>query len=117
SNLPARLPTAACDCLLRRHDGLADDHDHLTAIAGYILAHKKDSLNARDCYRDIHQLRSKRLREDIEPLLGKLEAFGWLNRTPGRRPSDHPVFMVNPEVHKRFADRAEAEAKRRKSAK
>lgn len=104
-------------CLLRRHDGLADDHDHLTAIAGYILAHKKDSLNARDCYRDIHQLRSKRLREDIEPLLGKLEAFGWLNRTPGRRPSDHPVFMVNPEVHKRFADRAEAEAKRRKSAK
>jgi Protein of unknown function (DUF3987) len=94
--------------------GLADDHDHLTAMAGYILAQKKESLNARDCYRDIHQLRSKRVREDIEPLLGKLEAFGWLNRTPGRRPSDHPVFTVNLEVHKRFADRAEAEAKRRK---
>jgi hypothetical protein len=94
--------------------GLADDQDNLTAIANYVLAHKKEVITIRDVYRDIRPLRSKRVREDIEPLLSKLEAFDWLARTPGRRPSDPPIFWVNPEVHKRFADRAEAEVKRRK---
>jgi DNA-binding PadR family transcriptional regulator len=92
--------------------GLADDQNNLTAIADYILAHKKESLSIRDVYRDVRPLRSKRVRQDVEPLLDKLEALGWLERIiTGRR--DQLLFRVNPEVHTRFADRAAAEVERR----
>ena len=36
-----------------------------------------------------------------------------MTRVPGPRPSDPPHWVVNPAVHQKFAERAEAEKKRR----
>jgi hypothetical protein len=92
--------------------GLSDEHDRLTAVAGYILAHKLERVTNRDVQRGDRTMR--RLdRRDIESIFDQLDALGWINRTPGPRPSDPPHWIVNPECHRRFHDRASKEAERR----
>jgi hypothetical protein len=44
----------------------------------------------------------------------QLEALGWVTAVPGRRPSQSPVWVVNPEVHRRFEARAQKEAAHRR---
>ena len=92
--------------------GLANDHDRLANVADYILAHKLERITNRDVQRGDRSMRSLK-RHETEAIFEQLEALGWVTRTPGPRPSDPPHWVVNPVVHQKFAERAEAEKKRR----
>lgn len=92
--------------------GLSDDHDRLTAIAGYILTQKLDHITNRHVQRGDRTMRGLKEHE-IRPLFEQLEALGWLNRVDPPRPSSPPHWKVNPAVHAKFADRAVREAERR----
>jgi hypothetical protein len=93
--------------------GLADEHDRLTAVAGYILARRLDRITSRDVQRGDRTMRGLE-RRDIDSVFSQLEALGWLLRSPGARPGDPPIWNVNPEVHRRFEQRAQQEAERRR---
>ena len=95
--------------------GLSDDHDRLTAIAGYILTHKLERITNRDVQRGDRTMRGLKDHE-IRPLLEQLDALGWLERLEPPRPSSPPHWRVNPAVHQKFADRAASEAERRQDA-
>ena len=84
----------------------------LSDIAGYILARKLERITNRDVQRGSKGMRSLKQR-DVEGLFEQLDAFGWLTRVPGPRPSYPHHWVVNPAVHQKFAKRAEAEKKRR----
>jgi hypothetical protein len=92
--------------------GLADGHERIVAVAGYILAHKLERVTNRDVQRGDRTMR-KLERRDIESVFEQLDAFGWVSRLPGPRPSDPPHWQVNPEVHRKFAERGKQEKKRR----
>jgi hypothetical protein len=92
--------------------GLADEHDRLAAVAGYILAHKLERVTNRDIARGDGTMR-KLTRRDTEGVFEQLEALGWVAPTPGPRTTH---WVVNCEVHKRFADRAAKEGVRRSDA-
>jgi Protein of unknown function (DUF3987)/Bifunctional DNA primase/polymerase, N-terminal len=92
--------------------GLSDDHERLASVAGYILAHKVERLTNRDVQRGCRTMR-KLERRDTEAVFEQLEALGWVTRTPGPRPTDLR-WIVNPAVHQKFAERAKAEAERRR---
>lgn len=95
--------------------GLSDDHDSLTAIAGYILAHKVDRITNRDVQKSIRSMR-KLTDQETRPLFEQLAALGWLDRIDPPRPSSPPHWQVNPAVHQKFADRAKDETNRRNAA-
>jgi hypothetical protein len=91
---------------------LSDDHDRLTKVAGYILARKLSRITNRDVQRGNNAMRGLE-RQEIESIFDQLEALGWLTRTPGPLWSKPPHWLVNPEVHRRFAERAAREATER----
>jgi hypothetical protein len=95
--------------------GLSDEHERLTAVAGYILARKLERVTNRDVAHGDRTMR-RLTKRDIDAVFEQLDALGWVDRTPAPRPSDPPHWIVNPEVHKRFHTRAVAEAKRRAAA-
>jgi hypothetical protein len=92
--------------------GLSDEHDRLTAVAGYILAHKLKVLTNRDIQRGDRTMRNLK-KYDVENVFHQLDALGWVNRMAGIRPTDPPRWAVNPEVHRLFQERAAQEAERR----
>jgi hypothetical protein len=92
--------------------GLSDDHDRLTAVAGYILAHKLDRVTNRDLARSIRTTRGL-TRFETDKVFEQLDALGWVSPVPGLRPRDPPHWIVNPEVHRLFAERAKQEGARR----
>jgi hypothetical protein len=92
--------------------GLSNEHDALTAIAGYILAHSPERITYRDCMRGDTIMKKLKPR-DAEVLFEQLHGLGWVTRTPGPRPSTQPHWIVNPVVHEKFAERGKAEAERR----
>ena len=55
-------------------------------------------------------------RLDIERIFQQLDALGWVNRIAGSRPTDPPRWLVNPEVHRLFAQQAAREAAERAQA-
>jgi Protein of unknown function (DUF3987) len=87
--------------------GLSDDHERLTAVAGYILAHKLQRVTNRHVQRGGHTMR-RLTRQETESIFEQLDALGWVTRTPSPRPAAPPHWIVNPEVHRRFAGRANA---------
>jgi Protein of unknown function (DUF3987) len=92
--------------------GLANDHDSVTAVAGYILAHGLTKVTNRDLKRGDRAMR--RLGSDKAlTVFEQLEAFGWLDRVPSRLRGAPPHWPVNPTVHQKFAERARSEAARR----
>jgi DNA polymerase I-like protein with 3'-5' exonuclease and polymerase domains len=91
--------------------GLAD-HDRLADLAGYILAHRLESVTSRDVQRSVRSLR-KLDRADTESLFHQLAALGWVVQGFSYRPSDPARWAVNPEVHRLFAARAAEEKERR----
>ena len=91
---------------------MSDDHDRLTAVAGYILARKLNWITNRDVQRGDRTMRGLK-RHEIENIFHQLDALGWVNRIAGARISDPPRWGVNPEVHRAFAERAAKEAERR----
>jgi hypothetical protein len=92
--------------------GMSDDHERLTAVAGYILAHKLNHITNRDVQRGDRTMRGLE-RQDIEGILQQLDALGWISQTLGPRPSSPAHWIVNPAVHRLFANRAEREAAER----
>jgi len=92
--------------------GLANDHDRLANVADYILAHKLNRVTNRDIQRGDQNMR-KLEKRDTEAVFEQLDAFGWVTRTPGPRPSDPPHWIVNPAVHQKFAERAKTSKERR----
>lgn len=95
--------------------GLSDDHDDLTAIAGYILSKRLEKVAHRDVQQGTRSMK-KLTERDTRPLFEQLAAMGWLERIEGPRPSSAPHWLVNPHVHVRFADHAAAERDRRARA-
>ena len=96
--------------------GLSDQHERLTAVAGYILAHKlTGALTNRDVQRGVRTMRGLD-RRDVESIFDQLNALGWLIREPGRKFSDPPKWIVNEEVHVRFEEQAELEVEERQRA-
>lgn len=92
---------------------LSDDHDRLTALAGYILAHKLEIVSARDVARGDGTMR-KLTRPDVVRLFEQLEAFGWASQQPtSTRVNAAPTWIVNPEVHRLFAEKGAQEAAKR----
>jgi hypothetical protein len=95
--------------------GLGDNHDQLAAVAGYILAHKVEILTNRVIARGDAAMRGLvKDKRGLDSVYHQLEALGWIERTPNRRPSDPPWWKVNPEVHRLFAERARQERERRR---
>jgi uncharacterized protein DUF3987 len=92
--------------------GLSDDHDRLTAVAGYILAHKVERLTNRVIQRGDSTMRGLK-RHEIENVCYQLNALGWITEAQQRRLTDPPRWDVNPEVHRLFQERAKREAARR----
>jgi hypothetical protein len=93
--------------------GLSEDHECLTAVAGYILAHRLTRpLTNRDLQRGVRTMRNLK-RQETESIWHQLSALGWVTEAPGRRPSGSPQWNVNPEVHRLFQERADEEAARR----
>jgi uncharacterized protein DUF3987 len=95
--------------------GLADDHDRLAAVTGYILARKLDRITNRDVQRGDRTMR-RLTRWDTERVFQQLEALGWLEQEISLLPGEAPKWNVNPEVHKLYAKRAADEAARRSEA-
>jgi hypothetical protein len=96
--------------------GLSDDHEQLTAVAGYILAHKLEKFTRRDFQRSVTTMRGLG-GKDIDKVLDQMDALGWLSRGVSRRPTDLPPWHVNPRCHELFRGRANQEVKRRAAAK
>ena len=91
--------------------GLADEHDRIANVAGFILAHKSEIVTHRDVQRGDRSMR-KLERQDTEKIFQQLEALGWV--TPVLSKRERALhWTVNPEVHIRFAKRAKHEAERR----
>jgi hypothetical protein len=93
----------------------SDNHDRLADVAGYILAHNLQVITNRDlarCIRSTKGLTGFEVRELFEAL----DALGWITPIPGPRPTSPTRWVVNPECHRLFAARAEAEREHRKKA-
>src|SRR5690606_4166633 len=93
--------------------GMADRHDRVLATAGYILAHKLDTITVREVRRGDRIMRGMDVAE-AQALLEQLAACGWLEPVPSSR-RDATMWQVMPSVHKLFADRAETEKARREA--
>jgi hypothetical protein len=91
---------------------LSDDHDRLTKVAGYILAKNLSRVTNRDVQRGSRVMRGLE-RLEIESIFEQLEALGWLMRTPSPYRSTPLHWQVNPQVHRRFAERAVRETAER----
>jgi Protein of unknown function (DUF3987) len=91
---------------------LSDNHDRLTKVAGHILAKKLPRITNRDVQRGNNAMRGLE-RQEIENIFDQLEALGWVFRTPGPYKSNPLHWLVNPEVHRRFAERAARETTER----
>jgi hypothetical protein len=91
--------------------GMADRHDRVLATAGYILAHKMDTVTIRDVRRGDRVMRGMD-NDEAKAVLEQLDALGWLEPVPSIR-RDSSTWQVLPSVHKLFADRAEVEKARR----
>lgn len=94
---------------------LSNDDDRLKAVAGRILAHGLSQITVRDVARSVHSMRKLTARE-IVPVLEQLAALNWLSEVPGPRTTSDPIFLVNPEVHRLFAERGAAEKASRNAA-
>ena len=92
--------------------GLADEHDRLAAVAGYILARRLERVTNRDVHHGNRSMR-RLTRRETDGVFEQLEALGWVTPAPGPRRGVH--WIVSPEVHVRFAERAEKEAAQRRA--
>jgi hypothetical protein len=92
--------------------GVADNHDTLTDIAGFILSKKLDVLTYRDLSRSTRKLK-KLDHRDARALFEQLAALGWVRVSEDKNPNKPPSCVVNPQVHVEFAERADQEAARR----
>jgi hypothetical protein len=91
--------------------GVSDNHDSVSQVAGYILAKKLTTVSSRDIQRSTGG-QSGLKRHEVDAICDQLESLGWLTRVQGVR-RDSVRWDVNPEVHRKFAERAAREAEMR----
>lgn len=91
--------------------GLSPTHEHARWIAGLILARGMSSITERDIYRAYHDLRDEG-RRNIAPAMAQLELAAWVSPVSEKR-AVVTEWRVNPEVHRKFAERAITERVRR----
>jgi hypothetical protein len=82
---------------------------HARWIPGYILAHKREIVTAREIGRAYRPLRGKPA--DLGEAMAMLTDAGWIMSTEGRH--DSLRWAVNPAVHRSFEAAATAERDRR----
>lgn len=85
---------------------ISEDQDQIEDVAGYILAHRVESVTPRTFSRGSTRMR-KLTREHMEPIVQQLEALGWLEDVNMR--GDKFSAKVNPRVHEIFGAKADAE--------
>lgn len=90
--------------------GLADNHELVQALGGYILAHEVETITIATAIRSVRQMR-KASDQDQERAMNALEAFGWLE--PSKTRTSKPSWTVPKQVHERFAETANEERERR----
>jgi hypothetical protein len=91
---------------------------HAAWIASYIIANGRTRIAARDVVQSYRPLRAPEQRETLDNTMDSLCTFGWLRPEPPRGGAVRPTaWNVNPAVHIRFAERAEAERSRRDAVK
>ena len=95
--------------------GLSDDHDTLIELASFILSHKLETVQHRDCQRASNTLKALAV-EQSRKLFEKLESLSWLEPTDPPKNSKTPRWLVNPAVHDLFAERGRKEKERREKA-
>ena len=95
--------------------GLSDDHDTLVELASFILAHRLETVQHRDCQRATTALKGLAADQTLR-MFEKLESFAWLEPTDPPKNSKTPRWRVNPAVHDLFADRGRKEKDRREAA-
>lgn len=113
---------AFMDQYIRRHAnafyggviGLSEDHDTIQDVAGYILAHRVETVTMRTLQRGSRAMR-KLTRQEGATIFEQLEAMGWLEQANKR--SDAPAWKVNSRVHELFEAKANEERERRQEAK
>jgi hypothetical protein len=91
--------------------GLCDDHERLTAVAGYILAKNLNVVTNRTLANSIRSTRGL-TRFETDKVFEQLDALGWISPASGKSVRV-TRWAVNPEVHRLFADRAKQEVARR----
>jgi Protein of unknown function (DUF3987) len=92
--------------------GLSDRQDQVLAVAGFILAHRLQTISVSEARRG-DRVRSKMDEREAAEVLSQLDAFGWLDPLPLKQNQTSPRWQVRPSVHTLFEARAEEEAKRR----
>ena len=92
--------------------GLSDDHDTLIELASFILSHKLETVQHRDCQRASNTLKALAV-EQSRKLFEKLESLSWLEPTDPPKNSKTPRWLVNAAVHDLFAERGRKEKERR----
>jgi hypothetical protein len=98
------------------YNGLDPVEDTARELAGLILARGWERFTVK---RDLNRYwrASRKLKPwEMEETLDRLEAFGWIFPDPGHlnEKGKPAAYRVNPGVHKRFKEHAEAERERRK---
>lgn len=93
--------------------GLSPTHEHARWIAGLILSRGMSTITERDIYRAYHDLRDDG-RRNIAPAMAQLELAAWVSPVTEKR-GVVTEWRVNPEVHRKFAERAISERVRRES--
>jgi hypothetical protein len=93
--------------------GLSDDHDQLTTVGGYILAHELTAITNRTIQRGGRLMRRLK-KAETDKIFEQLDALGWITAdlTPRNGPKS-TAWTVNPLVHTQFPGRAKAERERR----
>lgn len=91
--------------------GLSDRADEILATAGWILAHRPETVTVRDVRRGDAVMR-KLSSQEAEAVLEQLDALGWLEPVPTIR-RDSRSWRVNNSVYIIFEEKANEEAYRR----
>jgi Protein of unknown function (DUF3987) len=91
--------------------GAGGDIEATQSIAGYILTKRLSRIVASDLTSNVRVCRHRSL-EEVRKLLSPLEAGGWIKAEKEFNPS---AWIVSPQAHERFADRAAKEARRRET--
>lgn len=92
--------------------GLTDHHDAVLATAGFILAHSKETISARDVARGDRTMR-KLDSKDAQAVLERLEFLSWLEPMTLTRNQTKPQWKVVDRVHQMFDEKAAEERIRR----
>lgn len=101
---------------IRFYDGMDSTETHARALAALLLARGWERFTVkRDLNNNMLAYRKMKDWERVE-MLDRLEAYSWIWPEPGGRLNERgrPVaYLVNPQIHKRYAAHAEQEKQRR----